>query len=84
VNKENIQKHHFFFTGKLRKEAHFLAFSWEKFLPGKENGEIFVLTEIFRRANSPVLLARRKGSGEGKRSLFSYAKGLFRGRLNNA
>jgi hypothetical protein len=26
VNRENIPKHHFFFTGKLRKKAHFLAF----------------------------------------------------------
>jgi hypothetical protein len=44
VNGENTQKRHFFFTGKLRKETYFLAFSWEKFL----HGEIFVSTEVFR------------------------------------
>ena len=33
MNGGNTKKHGFFFTGKLRKTAHFLAFSWEKFFP---------------------------------------------------
>jgi hypothetical protein len=38
VDKENIRKHYFFFTGKLRKKAHFLVFYWKKILPSKESG----------------------------------------------
>jgi len=58
---ENTRKHSFFFTGKLRKIAHFLAFSWKKIFPGKENGEIFVSTEVFRRVNSPCAIDEKKG-----------------------
>jgi hypothetical protein len=70
-----------FFTGKMRKETHFLAFFLEKFLPSKENGEIFPSTEVFRRANSPFCYWRGERVQLREKDLCFLCWGLFQSRL---
>jgi hypothetical protein len=47
-------------------------------VPGKENGEIFVSTKVFRRANSSCAIGEKKGFSWEKKIFIFFVGDFFR------